>query len=92
MQIPFDQQLTLVDIIELNEVKILANSQKELSCYSEKKMVKQKAAKAKISKPKGRSTLRTRTKNCTANLSVDVTLPDGNFLDSFDKFIAGEKQ
>lgn len=55
-------------------------------------MVKRKAVLTKVAKPKDRSTLRKRTQNCTINSSVDVTLPDENYLDSFDKFIAGEKQ
>lgn len=55
-------------------------------------MVKRKAAMIKISIPKGRTMPKRCTKNRTANSTPDVTLPDGNFLDSFDKFIAGEKK
>lgn len=41
--------------------------------------------KTKISKSKA-------TENRAESSTLDVTLPDGNFLDSFDKFIAGEKK
>lgn len=55
-------------------------------------MVRGKAIMSKIPTPKGRTMSRRHTKKRKTNLSADVTLPDGNFLDSFDKFIAAEKK
>lgn len=55
-------------------------------------MSKRNAGMAKIPRPKGLTMSRRTARNRATNSSADVTLPDGNFLNSFDKFIADEKK